>query len=72
MKTKYRYISFVPAGDGLWLCFNTKAGDVLMIIEYYKPWKQWVSSGTVPDAVFSHDCHTNIAHFLQQLNEKDK
>jgi|GEM_PF-2481735 len=72
MKTRYRFIHFVKVGSDCWHCLNNKTKAPLLEIEYYKPWKQFVSSHCSPPltTVFSADCHRDIAHFLDQLNKE--
>lgn len=73
MKTTYKYIEFVWV-SGRWICRNRKSRLVICETEYvdYDGLGQWVTSYTDSDAIFSHECHTDIAHFLQQLNEEKK
>ena len=68
MKTRYRFIHFKQAQD-LWVCFNNKTNDPLCSLEYYAPWKQWVLAAKSPTSVFSADCLTNIAHFLNAADQ---
>ncbi len=71
MKTQYKYIEFVMVDDR-WVCRNRKSRRVLCEVERLNQWRQYVTSLVDPDAIFSHECHTDIAHFLQQLNEEKK
>lgn len=73
MKTKYRFIEFVPHevwGD-TWTCQNRKSGDVLGHVRYYPQWRQYVSQ-LYPSAVFNNSCLRDIADFLDQLNAEKK
>jgi hypothetical protein len=77
MKTKYKYIYFEQAmfeeGTEGWVCYNKKTDDLLGRVEFYKPWKQWIiefeKGGSI---IFNNTCLRDIAHFLDQLNEKSK
>lgn len=72
MKTEYKRITFVGAHDGAgsWVCFNSKQ-ELLGYVEYDKEWKQWVSV-LDNDIKFSGSCHTDMAHFINQLNKMGK
>lgn len=69
MKTKYKYIEFVMV-DGRWVCRNRTSRLVLCEVERYR--RQYVMCFADLEAIFSDDCLTDIAHFLQQLNEEKK
>ena len=66
-KTKYRHIRFEPAAND-WACMNSKSGDVLGSVSYYKRWKKWVIEFQ-EDCVFDSKCLRDIADFLDQLNK---
>lgn len=68
-KTKYKFIHFLlePTGRA-YLCLNNKTNSYLGEVDFYKPWKQWVFSAWDESCVFSHECLTDIADFLRQLN----
>ena len=68
MKTEYKYIEFKQMTDTEWGCFNRRGGGLLLMVIYYPKWKRWVTGETEYGAVFSGDCHLDIAHFLGQLN----
>lgn len=80
MNTKYRFIHFeegrgspkkgVYAVEGTWYCFNTKSGDVLGVVEWYKPWRRWTFWPSNSDVLFSDDYLDNISHFMKQLPKK--
>lgn len=72
MKTKYKYIHFepFPGMPGDWLCKNNKSKIILAEIVFDPQWRRYVSSDTNPNAIFSGDCHTDIADFLEQLNKE--
>jgi predicted transglutaminase-like cysteine proteinase len=42
-------------------------GDVLGVLSYHKPWRQWVLDAA-PDVIWSHACLTDVATRLQELN----
>jgi len=63
-KTRYKHIRFEADPDG-WVCL-AKGGGVLGGTLFYPRWKQYIFQPN--DAVFSHDCLTDIADFLKQLN----
>lgn len=73
MKTKYRFIEFRLVSDKpkIWECCNTKSNDVLGCVDWFVSWRQFVFN---PEnlTTYSHDCLTDIAHFLQQLNIEEK
>lgn len=71
LKTRYRWIHFEKVDEWYWWCANNKSGDILARVEWYHPWKQWIMACTGDSVVFSHDCLTDIADFLRQLNEAD-
>jgi hypothetical protein len=70
MQTKYKHIDFAQAksnGQDVWVCNNTKHDEVLGLIEYYEPWKQYVFSATDNTMIFSVSCLQDIIHFIGQL-----
>lgn len=73
MKTKYKYIEFVPHASwhDTWEIRNRKSGDVLGYVGYYPKWRQYVSQ-LHSSAIFNNSCHRDIADFLDQLNEEKK
>ena len=72
MKTEYKHIKFVQTVlNGCWNCLNRESGDVLGSVSYYKPWRQFVfEPDELGDIIFNSSCLRDIAHFLNQLNEK--
>ena len=74
LKTKYRYIEFVPTTlTDNWNCLNKKHKDELGSVFFCKPWKQFVFEFTeLSDYVFNSSCLQDITHFLDQLNKQRK
>lgn len=72
MKIRYKHIHFVDSLDDddrpVYLCYNNTADVLLCRIEYYPPWKQYVSITVAPNIVLSKSCHADIIHFMSQLN----
>lgn len=70
MKTKYKYFEFYKDGD-TWIVYNHVTDELLGHVEYYGKWEEWES--ILDDGVgFTQSCHTDMAHFLGQLNEDKK
>ena len=68
MKKKYKYLEFDKDGD-VWIVYNHVTDEQLGYVEYYAKWKQWES--ILDDGVgFTESCHIDMAHFLNQLNQK--
>lgn len=42
-------------------------GDVLGVLSFHAPWRQWVMD-PAPDVIWSHDCLTDAAAKLRELN----
>lgn len=75
MKTKYKFIHFVLAGEFLnekpvWECRNNKSGDLLSKIFYYKPWKEYCFTQSVQGIVFNDGCLVDTIDFIKQLNKE--
>ena len=71
MKTKYKYIHFAKKEVGsftIWSCLTNKGSELLGSVAYYKTWKESVYYPEDSTAL-SHDCLTDIADFLTQLNK---
>ena len=79
MKTKYKYIEFIPgfASEGLpgmyteWICRNKGRKTVLGIVSYEEPWKEWEFCPYARMG-FTIECLVDIADFLRQLNAEGK
>lgn len=83
MKTKYKYVCFrksaiivvsnsdISMSKQVWTCYANKSSDTLGTVLWYPSWKQYCVQFN-DDAIFSTDCLTDIADFLEQLNAKDK
>ena len=78
VKTKYDYINFEKSNESIesprekcWVCKNTKSGDELGEVKYYKKWKQWCYFPIV-QAVYSASCLKDIADFIEQLMAERK
>lgn len=73
MRTKYKYIHFEKLLDAksrtYWFCKNNKSKRGLGIVEYYKPWRQYVFEA-YGDCVFNIDCLNDIVDFMKQLPRK--
>lgn len=67
MKEKYKFIHFKETGQ-VWTIHNNRTGNILGYVEFYEPWKQWVSH-LEGSAIFSSECHSHIAAFMDQLKE---
>ncbi len=69
-KINYKYIMFRTDSlePGGWVCMNRKTAEYLGCCRYYGPWKQWVFEQVSGLMIWSHDCLTDIADFLRQLN----
>ena len=77
MKAKYKYIEFVQDGEfqnrPQYNCLNIKDTQVLGMVCYYVPWKQFIiTPDPYPGIVFSSDCLDDISDFLNQLNKTGK
>ena len=71
MKTQYKFIHFKPTYlESIWTCFNNKSKSMLGMVEYYKPWKQWVFSTEDQMDVFSVSCLEDIIDFMKQLSKE--
>lgn len=71
MKTRYKFIHFeMTYLKSVWTCFNNKSKAALGIVEYYKPWKQWVFSAEDQIDVFSISCLEDILDFMKQLSKE--
>lgn len=67
MKTKYKYISFVPgAGETVWTIWNHKSDDYLGILEYKKQWKEWELCPE-PNTGWTNQCLLDVSDFIKQL-----
>lgn len=44
--------------------------DILGVVEWYPRWKRYVFSDSHPRAVFSADCLTDLAAFLEKLTQE--
>ena len=71
MKTQYKFIKFIPAGnDGthdLWRCFTNRQNEELGYVGWEQCWHEFTfapSAGTI----FSASCLNDISNFLGQLN----
>lgn len=67
MKTKYKYISFVPgANETVWTIWNHKSDDYLGILEYKKQWKEWELCPE-PNTGWTNQCLLDVSDFIKQL-----
>lgn len=67
MKTRFKHVYFERIGATDWCCQKKKTHRRLGRMDYYPVEKQY---GFVPEPLnaFSHDCLTDIAEFLRELN----
>lgn len=76
LKTKYKFIEMVSADEfnkkPMYEIKNIKRKDKLGVIFYYPPWKQYTFTQYNENILFSHDCLTDIADFIKQLNAELK
>lgn len=68
MKTHYKFIHFAKHEDfdTAWWCHNNRTGGTLGMVEWYRPWKQYIFNAH-DDSLFSADCLQDIIHFMSQL-----
>lgn len=67
MKTKYKYIHFVPGADQtVWTIWNHKTDDYLGILEFKKRWKEW-ELAPEPNTGWTTQCLLDVADFIKQL-----
>ncbi len=72
MKTEYRYIFFVELSSGrettVWACANHRETDMLGIVSWYSPWRQYCFTPTAGAyIVLSKGCMEDINDFIAQL-----
>ena len=48
----------------IWEIQNKRTGILLCRVEWYAPWKRYISTYTNNNAVFDAQCHRDIATFL--------
>ena len=74
MRTKYRHIYFDEVefknNHKTWLCRSNDGDDLLGVVGY-GAWRQYTFS-PYENTEFSHDCLSDIAHFLRQANKEVK
>lgn len=71
MRTKYKFLLFEkadkqPTRTQVWECKNAKSGNVLGLVKWYGPWRQYCYFPVV-QAVYSDGCLNDITHFIGQL-----
>ena len=67
MKTKYKYIHFVPGADKtVWTIWNHKSDDYLGVLEYKKRWKEWELCPEEKTG-WTTQCLLDVADFIKQL-----
>lgn len=67
MKTKYKYIEFVPGqNEKVWTVWNNKNGNYLGTIEFYKTWKEWEFCPE-KNTGYTLICLLDLADFIKQL-----
>ena len=67
MITKYKRIHFEKNPNGSWSCINNNSNKRLALIDWYVPLGKYVVIDFESEYVFSSDCLTDIADFLNQL-----
>jgi len=75
MKTKYKYIKFEwndLEDYKRWECFNKITEDLLGWVNCYERRKKPNVIEYSPDCEFDESCTLDIAHFLGQLNKRQK
>lgn len=69
LKTEYKYIQFVAGHGTDWTIWNTKSGDYLGNLEYYKNWKEWQLIPE-PKTGWTKECLVDVVDFIKQLEAK--
>ena len=62
-----KFIEFdeiMPHPEGIWLIRNKRSKDILGHIEWYAPWRQYVTSFS-ESSVWSQDCLADISEFIK-------
>lgn len=74
IKTKYQYIHFVKVDEkpktSVWECRNNRSNDVLGVVQWYGPWRQYCFHPSVLQVVFNVGCLMDICDFIKQLPRK--
>jgi len=73
LKTDYAHIKFrvCTIDPGFeWTCFS-RSGHVLGFVAYNREWREYEYCPN-PGTAYTHQCHDDIADFLEQLNIKKK
>jgi len=76
MNSKYKYIHFAEAaGENkivnnkpAYECRNNKTNDVLAIIFWHKPWKEYCFTQFKQSVIFNKSCLNDVQNFIEQLN----
>lgn len=72
MRTIFQHIHFVVIEEkpktSVWGCLNTKSDDMLGIVKWYGPWRQYCFF-PMADCVFSKGCLEDINQFIGSLSE---
>jgi len=68
MKTRYRFIYFVPLTDDAWICAANRDDTILGSVDIAEDWRKWVFN-PADLRRFSLDCLQDIAHFMGQLKK---
>ena len=75
MKTEYKYIHFRKIEQkpktAVYQCINTNHDDLLGIVEWYPPWRQYCFAPEYR-CVFNNGCLRDIINFIGQLDEERK
>jgi len=70
MKTETKYLRFVMAEQKtktqVWHIISKKWGNVLGVIRWYGPWRQYVFYPE-KDTIWNKDCLDDVKNFLQDL-----
>jgi len=75
MRTETKYLRFVMAEQKaktqVWQIISKKWGDVLGVIRWYGPWRQYIFYPE-KDTIWNKDCLDDVKIFLQDLMERRK
>lgn len=67
---RFKYIHFVQVEDKgrtmVWECRNNSSGDVLAVVKWYRPWRQYCLF-TAPGVVFNCDCLLDVCEFMRRV-----
>lgn len=77
MKREYKYITIEPRTDELtydgktaYQIVENKTKNILGILYWYKPWKEYVFTQWAERIIFNDGCLTDIVDFLKLLKQQ--